>query len=217
MPASRSLRALAFAALVLAPLAALRAQVPAAADPPRYALPPPTIVQAFDAEPLPQTLVSPDRQTLAVLKARAYPTIAELSQPMLRLAGLRVNARTNGPFRASGLPGTGITAIALKRIADGAEATVTMPPQPRVSHVACCCRCACPGSRWLRMMTTIPPSRKLRCRISISTCARSTAPCRPAHSRSGSAHRRCWRRCRPFRHCQRSPRRRAETSISTFR
>jgi len=136
MPASRPLRALVFAALVLAPLAALRAQVPAASDPPRYALPPPNIVQAFDAEPLPQTLLSPNRQTLALMKARAYPTIAELSQPMLRLAGLRVNARTNGPFRASGLPGTGITAITLKRIADGAEVSVTMPPQPRISHVA---------------------------------------------------------------------------------
>ena len=140
MPASRPVRALAFAALILAPLAVLRggvsAQVPSAADPPRYALPPQNIVEAFDAEPLPQTLVSPNRQTIALLRARAYPTISELSQPMLRLAGVRINGRTNGPFRASGLAGTGITAITLKRIADGGEVNVTMPPQPRVSHVS---------------------------------------------------------------------------------
>ena len=40
---------------------------------------------------------------------------------MLRLAGSRVNPKTNGPHRASGLPGTGIYSITLKKIADGAE------------------------------------------------------------------------------------------------
>jgi len=141
MPAFRTGRAFVFAALVAAPLvifhasAGLFAQVPSASDPPRYVQPPPNIVQVFDAELLPQTLVSPNRQLLALTKARAYPTIAELSQPMLRLAGMRVNAKTNGPFRASGLPGTGIYAITLKKIDGGAETAVTMPPQARVSHV----------------------------------------------------------------------------------
>jgi dipeptidyl aminopeptidase/acylaminoacyl peptidase len=142
MLASRPARAFALAALIVAPLVAFRqapaalAQVPTAADPPRYVLPPKNIVDVFDAEPLPQTLLSPNRQAVAVIKSRSYPTIAELSQPMLRLAGLRVNARTNGPFRASGLPGTGIYAITLKRIADGAEVNVTMPPQARISNVS---------------------------------------------------------------------------------
>src|SRR4029077_18843745 len=106
-----------------------------AADAPKYVLPPKAIVDAFDAEPLPQTLLSPNKQVIALLKARAYPTIAELSQPMLRLAGLRVNPKTNGPHRASGLPGTGIYSITLKKIASGAEASVTLPPQARISHV----------------------------------------------------------------------------------
>jgi dipeptidyl aminopeptidase/acylaminoacyl peptidase len=126
---------------MLAPALALRqtqgvaAQVPTASDPPKYALPPQPIVDVFDAEFLPQTMVSPNRQMLALTKARSYPTIAELSQPMLRLAGVRVNPKTNGPHRASGLPGTGIYAITLKKIADGAEVSVTMPPQARVSRV----------------------------------------------------------------------------------
>jgi dipeptidyl aminopeptidase/acylaminoacyl peptidase len=141
MLASRAGRAFVFAALVAAPLFLFRqsagvfAQVPSASDAPRYVQPPSNIVQVFDAELLPQTLVSPNRQLLALTRARAYPTIAELSQPMLRLAGLRVNAKTNGPFRASGLPGTGIYAIALKKIDGGAETVVTMPPQARASHV----------------------------------------------------------------------------------
>jgi dipeptidyl aminopeptidase/acylaminoacyl peptidase len=133
MLASRYSRAVILSALILAP--AVAAQVPTASDPPKYVLPPPNVVEVFDSEFLPQTTVSPNRQMLAMTKARAYPTIAELSQPMLRLAGVRVNPKTNGPHRASGLPGTGIYAITLKKIADGADVNVTMPPQARVSQV----------------------------------------------------------------------------------
>ena len=129
----RPLRVVALFALILAP--ALAAQVPTASDPARYVLPPKAIVDAFDAEPLPQTLLSPNKQVIALTKARAYPTIAELSQPMYRLAGARVNPRTNGPHRASGLPGTGIYAITLKKISDGTETTVKMPAQARISNV----------------------------------------------------------------------------------
>ncbi|HEV8212072.1 MAG TPA: hypothetical protein VGP77_18245, partial [Vicinamibacterales bacterium] len=98
--------------VVLAPVALdlgprVQAQVPTAADPPKYVLPPKAIVDAFDAEPLPQTLLSPNKQVVALTKARTYPTIAELAQPMYRLAGSRINPKTNGPHRASGLPGTG--------------------------------------------------------------------------------------------------------------
>src|SRR6185436_15498546 len=129
----RPARLILIAALLSAP--ALIAQVPGAADPPKYSLPPKAIVDVFDAEFLPQTTVSPNRQVVALTKARAYPTIAELSQPMYRLAGARVNPKTNGPHRASGLAGTGIYQITLKKIADGSEANVTVPPQAKISNV----------------------------------------------------------------------------------
>src|SRR6266852_2876048 len=124
----RPARAIVLALLVIAP--ALTAQ-----EAQKYILPPPNIVAAFDAEPLPQTVLSPNKQVVALIKARSYPTIAELAQPMLRLAGERVNPKTTGPHRASGLPGTGIYSITLKKIAGGAETNVTMPPQARISHV----------------------------------------------------------------------------------
>src|SRR5438552_7385037 len=130
---NRPARAIAFALLIVAPT--LAAQVPGASDPPKYAVPPQHIVEVFDAEPLPQTLISPNRQALVLLKARPYPAIAELSQPMLRLAASRINPNTNGPHRSTGLPGTGIYAITLKKIADGAEVTVPVPPQARISNV----------------------------------------------------------------------------------
>jgi len=128
MLSTRLPRVVFLALFVFAPfLAAQEAQ--------KYLLPPQNVIDVFDAEPPASISVSPNKQQIALVKARAYPTIAELSQPMYRLAGARINPKTNGPHRASGLPGTGITSIVLKKIDGGAETTVTMPPQARVSHV----------------------------------------------------------------------------------
>src|ERR1019366_131117 len=67
------------ATLLLGP--ALLAQVPTASDPAKYLLPPGAVVDVFAADSLPQTTLSPNRQVVALTKARAYPTIAELAQP----------------------------------------------------------------------------------------------------------------------------------------
>jgi dipeptidyl aminopeptidase/acylaminoacyl peptidase len=128
MLSTRPPRVIVLALFVFAPLlAAQEAQ--------KYLLPPQNVIDAFDAEPPAQISVSPNKQQIAIVKARAYPTIAELSQPMYRLAGQRINPKTNGPHRASGLTGTGITSIVLKKIDGGNEVSVTMPPQARVSDV----------------------------------------------------------------------------------
>jgi dipeptidyl aminopeptidase/acylaminoacyl peptidase len=133
MHAIRPVRLIVIASLLSAP--ALIAQVPSAADPPKYVLPPKPIVDVFDAELLPGAVANPNHQSILLTKARAYPTIGELSQPMLRLAGSRINGRTNGPFRDSGLAGTGIYSLVLKKIDGGAEQPVTVPPQAKISHV----------------------------------------------------------------------------------
>jgi dipeptidyl aminopeptidase/acylaminoacyl peptidase len=133
MHAIRPTRLVIIASLLFAP--ALIAQVPSASDPPKYVLPPKTIVDVFDAELLPGTIANPNHQSILLTKARAYPTIAEMSQPMLRLAGARINAKTNGPFRNSGLPGTGIYSMTLKKIEGGVEQPVTVPPQAKISNV----------------------------------------------------------------------------------
>jgi dipeptidyl aminopeptidase/acylaminoacyl peptidase len=96
----------------------------------RYLMPPKEIVDAFDAPPLPQAILSPSKQVMALTFRKAYPTIAELSQPMLRLAGARVNPRNNGPHRAAE-----IYAITLKKIADGSEVKVAVPPQANLLNV----------------------------------------------------------------------------------
>src|SRR5512147_2312358 len=82
-----------------AALALLCAAGLAAAQQP-YRQPPQVVVDMMDAPPPPTTLVSPDRAWLLLADRAAMPTIADLSEPMLRLAGERINPATNGPFRA---------------------------------------------------------------------------------------------------------------------
>lgn len=118
----------AFATLLIAAAVAVGfGQTP---DGSRYLTPPKEIVEAFDAPPLPQAVLSPSKQVMALTWRKVQPTIAELSQPMLRLAGARVNPRNNGPHRA-----TEIYAITLKKIADGSEVKVTLPPQANLMDV----------------------------------------------------------------------------------
>ncbi len=114
-------------AFIVTAATALFGQTPQA---PRYLVPPREIIDAFDAPPLPQAILSPSRQALALLYRRPYPTIAELSRPMLRLAGARVNPNTNGPHLTVRIYG-----ITLKKISDGSEVKVSVPPQANVSNV----------------------------------------------------------------------------------
>src|ERR1700738_4577520 len=94
---TRSARFLLFALFLIAP--ALVAQTPAPSATTTYLRPPQPIVDAFDAQPLPQTILSPTRQLLALTYHKGQPGIAELAQPVLRLAGARVNPKTYGPHR----------------------------------------------------------------------------------------------------------------------
>ena len=60
--------------------------------------------------------LGPSRDVVALLDRASMPTIAQLSQPMHRIAGIRINPRTNGPHRAQLS-----RAITLKSSADDAR------------------------------------------------------------------------------------------------
>ena len=68
-----------------------------------YLSPPQEIIDILDAPPIPQVVISPAGDTIALLSRPSMPSIAELTQPMLRLAGYRLNPRTNGPHRQNRL------------------------------------------------------------------------------------------------------------------
>ncbi len=95
-----------------------------------YLTPPPEIVDILDAPPIPQVVVNPTGNTLALLSRPAMPSIAELAQPMLRLAGYRLNPQTNGPHRQAG-----ITRITLRGINDGAEQAFDAPRETTLGPV----------------------------------------------------------------------------------
>jgi len=131
------MRRLALLCLALSISSSLFAQTP-------YKAPPQVIVDILDAPPLPAVSVSPDRQWLLLLEQRSMPTIAELAQPMLRLAGSRINPRTSGPQ----LPG-GTTGLLLKRIADGTERRIAVPAPVALSFVSWA-----PGGRSIAFVQT---------------------------------------------------------------
>lgn len=57
---------------------------------------PDAIARALETPPTPAVAVSPDHRTLAILGRENLPAIANLSKPILRLAGYRIDPTTNG-------------------------------------------------------------------------------------------------------------------------
>ena len=120
-------RAVSFALLACGVAAATAAQPAASADQ-GYLLPPQAIVDILDRPGPPEVFLSPSRDVVAVLEHAPMPTIAELSRPMLRLAGLRIDPANNGRHRARAA-----RSLVLKAVADGAARTVTLPPSPALT------------------------------------------------------------------------------------
>src|ERR1700751_2408557 len=102
------------AGLVLAVMVA--ASAVSAAQQAVYQKPPKAVEDVLNAPQTPGISVSPSRDVVLLETPASYPTIADLAQPMLRLAGLRINPLTNGPHNPAR-----VVAMSLKRIADGHE------------------------------------------------------------------------------------------------
>ena len=107
-----------------------------------YQMPPRAIVDILDAPPPPMAVISPAQNVIALLGRSTMPKIADLAEPMLRLGGLRINPKTNGPHTPASILG-----ITIKRIADGTETNVALPPNVRLSAPA-----FSPDGKWLSFM-----------------------------------------------------------------
>jgi dipeptidyl aminopeptidase/acylaminoacyl peptidase len=141
MPSTKTVWTLALAAaLALSAAASMQAQTES-----RYLMPPKVIVDMLDAKPTPVTVLSPTRQMMAVIDRTSLPTIADLAQPMLRLAGARINPKTNGMHRTTGVS----YAITLKKVSDGAEVKVTVPAAANLGGFS-----FSPDGRWLAFANT---------------------------------------------------------------
>ena len=92
-----------------------------------YQKPPKEVLDVLNAPTIPQTSISPAKDKILLMEQPSYPPISELSQPMLRLAGLRINPNTNGahhqPYAVK---------LTLKNIADGKETAVNLPAEAKI-------------------------------------------------------------------------------------
>ncbi|UOG75674.1 prolyl oligopeptidase family serine peptidase [Hymenobacter tibetensis] len=92
---------------------------------------PKAIATLAEISPVPQVSISHDGAWRLVMDVQELPTAADMQQPELRLAGLRINPRTNGPSRVSYA-----TALRLKHLPNGKELLVQgLPAKPRISEV----------------------------------------------------------------------------------
>ncbi len=102
-----------------------------AQDAATYQTPPKALADLVTVAPTPGVSVDSKGQYMVILERAANPTIAELSQPELRLAGVRLNPATNGPSRASYLTG-----LKLKKLPNGTETAVTgLPAEAQLSYL----------------------------------------------------------------------------------
>ncbi|HKR58766.1 MAG TPA: prolyl oligopeptidase family serine peptidase [Pyrinomonadaceae bacterium] len=93
-----------------------------------YKKAPPEVSSILSAPVTPTAFVSPSRDNMLLATGLRYPPLADLAEPMLRLAGQRINPNTNGPHRYSYF-----VALSLKRLANDAEVKITLPPGAKIS------------------------------------------------------------------------------------
>ena len=98
---------------------------------PQYRPAPDAVRKVLDAPETPVLVVSPLNDLALLVNYERYARIADLSQPMLRLAGVRINPATNGPHNPRRH-----TSITIKSLADGStekDIPVTTPPDALLS------------------------------------------------------------------------------------
>lgn len=132
----RLLRAALPALVLAAAVPALTMPVVAVAQDaaPTYQQPPAPIAQILDAKPNPGVSISPDRKTLLLTDRANLPAIAELAEPMLRLAGYRINPKNNGPANSRV---SWLTGLSFQAVDGGAARPVTgLPANARLTNVS---------------------------------------------------------------------------------
>src|SRR3954466_9857418 len=93
-----------------------------------YRKPPKAVLDVLNSPLTPTLAISPTRHFAMQGQAVRNPPIAELAQPMLRIAGMRINPKTNGlhntVFNSS---------LTLRKIPEGTEIKVELPANPKLS------------------------------------------------------------------------------------
>ncbi|PWN07876.1 alpha/beta hydrolase family protein [Rhodohalobacter mucosus] len=97
-----------------------------------YMTPSQNLVDLVDGARNPSVSFSPDRNIMLLQDVPSLPSIEEMAQPQLRLAGIRINPNTNGPSR-SGY----VTGFTLRDMSTGRDRTISgLPENPVITNVS---------------------------------------------------------------------------------
>ncbi|MBN7809615.1 S9 family peptidase [Algoriphagus sp. H41] len=97
-----------------------------------YQSPPQSIADLFNADPTPSVSFSKDGGLMLVLERAGAPSIEDLSQPELRIAGIRINPAISGQSRAGSFHN-----VKLKKTRSGEEFQIKgLPAQPKLNGFA---------------------------------------------------------------------------------
>src|SRR5476649_2786905 len=113
-------RTLALLLVITAPLGAQMA----------YKQPPAVIAKILDTPPTPAASFSPDKSKMLMTERNGLPPISDVGAPYLRLAGTRVNPRTNGSWREAFARG-----LIVRAIGSATETRIQTPAGAKISHV----------------------------------------------------------------------------------
>ena len=95
-----------------------------------YQTPPKAIADLVNAPITPQASFSRSGEFMLLLERAGNPSIEELAQPELRIAGIRINPATNGPSR-----GGSVENVKLKNTRSGLEQDIKgLPSSPRLGN-----------------------------------------------------------------------------------
>lgn len=104
----------------------------ALASPLTYQMPAPELARIVDAPLTPSVSISPDSRTMLLMERRPLPSIAEISQPELKLAGLSLNPKTNGEARVAYVSGLSFQALPGGKV----RAVKGLPREAQIAHVS---------------------------------------------------------------------------------
>ena len=93
-----------------------------------YKLPPKEVIDIVDAPPLPRASMNPTGDLMLLSESESMPSIAYMSQPLLRLAGTRITPNSNSRQQTSFTTG-----LIVKSIKNGEETRIALPEGAKLS------------------------------------------------------------------------------------
>ncbi|HWC99806.1 MAG TPA: prolyl oligopeptidase family serine peptidase [Candidatus Sulfopaludibacter sp.] len=94
----------------------------------QYQKPPKAVLDILNSPATPALTLDPTHTYAIQGRPVRYPPIAELAQPMLRIAGMRINPATNGLHNV-----TFNSSLTLRKVPEGTEIKIMLPPNAALS------------------------------------------------------------------------------------